>query len=174
MLTIEYFFPLLCWGISVSMTTSGFCRLANSPKANPGEQVLAQAFRFARDSPALVSGRGSGPGAAGRPRERGHELCAISVSSQGCRLQVEMKLPGFQFEGKFIIRQDSSSHALSSSQSFVSLWHFEKVFHINSESPHCLVTSRLFHPSCLISCGNDWHSLPLDTKKQKNRVSLNN
>lgn len=98
MLTIEYFFPLLCWGISVSMTTSGFCRLANSPKANPGEQVLAQAFRFARDSPAVVSRGGCGPGAVGRPRECCHELRAVSVSSQGLRLQVEMKLPGFQFQ----------------------------------------------------------------------------
>lgn len=63
------------------MTTSGFCRLANSPKANPGEQVLAQAFRFARDSPAVVSRGGCGPGAVGRPRERCHELRAVSVSS---------------------------------------------------------------------------------------------
>lgn len=51
MLTAEYFFLLLYYGISVSVATRGFSRLANFCVANPRKQVLAKAFRFASSSP---------------------------------------------------------------------------------------------------------------------------
>lgn len=169
------FFIFFFWG-----------RLANSPTANPGKQVLAEAFGFARDAPA--SRGGFGPRSGGRPLRATFsrcsprlERCLLGIQAENGNEVIWTPLP----ECKLNLQKGSESHDPSRTHNFVVLRYFRKPLCFSStssvsrcgrkaRSPRYLVSSRFFRWSrlFLISCSNTQHMLSLDAKECRNKLCL--